>query len=207
MRKAIAVIGEGITEKYYIESLKGLTPFTLLPKELGKKASSLTALEKSIKQAIKDGFDEVYCLIDMDTKSEGTNKTDYEKLKRTYHNKYHAIKKVGINCKVIFIETQRCMELWFLFHFTKHPTTKEFSSYKEVEKELQKYRSNYGKHENYFKSIGSIHENLTSKEPLGSLKQAVINSENSIITKNKDNRNYTYSEMHAFIYALGIELD
>lgn len=25
MRKAIAVIGEGITEKYYIESLKGLT--------------------------------------------------------------------------------------------------------------------------------------------------------------------------------------
>ncbi|MCD8165132.1 MAG: RloB family protein [Bacteroides sp.] len=62
MRKAIAVIGEGITEKYYIESLRGLSPFTLLPKELGKKASSLAELENSIKQSIEDGYDQVYCL-------------------------------------------------------------------------------------------------------------------------------------------------
>lgn len=63
-RKAIAVIGEGITEKYYIESLKGLSPFTVCPRELGHKASSLEKLEENIKNSIKDGYDEVYCLIE-----------------------------------------------------------------------------------------------------------------------------------------------
>lgn len=149
MRKAIAVIGEGLTEKYYIESLKGLTPFTLLPRELGKKASSLIALEKNIKDSIKEGYDEVYCLIDMDNKDHGKSKVDYEKLKSTYHDKFHVIKKKGIRCKVVFIETERCLELWFLFHFIKSPITKEFSSYKEIERELQKHKKHYEKTDMY----------------------------------------------------------
>ena len=206
MRKTIAVIGEGITEKYYIESLKGLSPFSLLPKELGKKASNLKKLETDIKSSITAGYDEVYCLIDMDNKKEGENKTKYENLKRRYHNKIHEIKKQGIECKVSFIETERCIELWFLFHFLKQSTTHEFLSYKEVEKELQKFRKNYSKQDKYFKSIGSLHEELTSRNaPKGSLKQAIKNAENSIISKNKENRDYTYSEMHLFIKALGIE--
>lgn len=206
MRKAIAVIGEGITEKYYIESLKGLTPFTLMPKELGKRASNLLALETNIKKAIKEGFDEVYCLIDMDTKTEGKNKLEYEKLKGKYHNKPHIIKKEGINCKVIFIETERCLELWFLFHFLKQPTTRKFLSYREIEKELQKFRTNYGKNDKYFRNIGSIHDELTRKQPQGSLKQAVRNAEDSIISRNRDKRNYTYSEMYILIRALNINL-
>lgn len=205
MRKAIAVIGEGITEKYYIESLKGLTPFTLLPRELGAKASSLISLGKNIKRAIEEGYDEVYCLIDMDSKAEEKNKTEYEKLKREYHGKTHTKKRRGINCKVIFIETERCLELWFLFHFKN--TTRKYASYKELEEELRKYCANYGKHERYFKSIGGIHEELTSKKLGGTLKQAVINAENSIASRDRNSRNYTYSEMHILIRALGIEPD
>lgn len=53
MKKAIAVIGEGITEKYYIESLKGLSPFDIRPQELGKKASSLKKLEKIFRAQLK----------------------------------------------------------------------------------------------------------------------------------------------------------
>lgn len=48
MRKTIAVIGEGITEKYYVESLKGISPFVIMPRELGIKASSLKSLSKFI---------------------------------------------------------------------------------------------------------------------------------------------------------------
>lgn len=62
MRKTIAVIGEGITEKYYIESLKGISPFVVMPRELGIKASSLKSLDKNITLCIDKGFDEVYCL-------------------------------------------------------------------------------------------------------------------------------------------------
>ena len=207
MKKAIAVIGEGITEKYYIESLKGLTPFTLYPRELGRKASSLIVLEKNIKEAIEDGYDEVFILVDMDNKAEGKNKIKYEQLKGKYHGKECVIKKKGISCKVTFIETERCLELWFLFHFTKKTITREFSSYADIERELRKYRKGYGKYEKYFRSIGNIHEELTTKTPKGSLKRAVENSISSDTTRRRDGRSYTYSEMHVFITALKIELD
>lgn len=53
LRKAIAVIGEGITEKYYIESLRALAgnDFQILPQQLGVKASNLNELEKAIEKS------------------------------------------------------------------------------------------------------------------------------------------------------------
>lgn len=202
--KAIAVIGEGITEKYYIESLKGLTEFQIKPKELGIKASSLKKLEDNIKLSIHEKYDEVYCLIDMDSKKEGKNLEDYLVLKNKYHDKLLGSKKNGFT-KVVFIETERCIELWFLFHFTQHATTKVFASYKEIELELQKYRPQYEKTEKYFRSVGNLNNELTLKrKPNGSLKQAISNSENSIKSKEKDDRNYTYSEMHILMDALKI---
>ncbi len=206
IRKVIAVIGEGITEKYYIESLKGLSQFTILPQELGRKASSLKKLEENIKDAVKKGYDEVFCLIDMDGKREGANKANYLNLKNKYHNKILGSQKKGIQCKVVFIETERCTELWFLYHFIQFVKTREFTSYKQIEKELQKYRPQYEKTEKYFKTVGSLHNEFTHEKPLGSLKQAINNSKNSMISKEKDERDYTYSEMHLLIEALNISV-
>lgn len=206
MRKAIAVIGEGITEKYYVESLKGLSTFQIRPKELGKKASSLNKLDENIKKSIQDGYDEVYCLIDMDGKKDGKSKAEYDKIKNKYHNKIHGNKNKGIQCKVLFIETERCTELWFLYHFTKSTLTREFTSYKEIEKELKKFRPNYEKSDKYFKGVVDLHKEFTSKgTPNGSLNQAMLNAENSISSKIKDGRSHTYSEMHILISALGIK--
>lgn len=54
VHKAIAVIGEGITEKYYVESLRSLagTNFQIVPQQLGIKASSLDELGKAIQNAV-----------------------------------------------------------------------------------------------------------------------------------------------------------
>ena len=206
MRKAIAVIGEGITEKYYIESLRGFSLFDVRPQELGKKASNIKELEKTIRKSISDGYDEVYCLIDMDGKRDGTNKANYETLKRKYHEKTHGNKKKGIQCKVYFIETERCTELWFLYHFTQSAITKEFRSYNELERELHKYRPQYEKSDKYFRSIADLHKELTQKqEPKGSLKNAIRNSKSSIVSKERDDRHYSYSEIHLLFEALGIE--
>ncbi|OJU55378.1 MAG: hypothetical protein BGN96_15800 [Bacteroidales bacterium 45-6] len=206
MKKAIAVIGEGITEKYYIESLKGLSPFDIRPQELGRKASSLKRLEKNIQDSIKTGYDEVYCLIDMDGKRDGKNKINYDSLKNKYHGIIHGNKKRGIQCKVVFIETERCTELWFLYHFTQSAITKEFRSYCELEKELRKYRPQYEKTEKYFKSVGSLHKEFTKKcEPKGSLEKAIENSKVSIKSKERDNRDYSYSEIHLLFEGLKIE--
>jgi len=206
MKKAIAVIGEGITEKYYIESLKGLSPFDIRPQELGKKASSLKKLEKNIQNSIKAGYDEVYCLIDMDGKREGVNKIDYDLLKKKYHGINHGNIKQGIQCKVVFIETERCTELWFLYHFTQSAITKEFRSYHELEKVLHKYRPQYEKTEKYFKSVADLNKEFTKKrEPKGSLQKAIDNSKVSIKSKERDNRDYSYSEIHLLFEALKIE--
>lgn len=206
MKKAIAVIGEGITEKYYIESLKGLSSFDIRPQELGKKASSLKQLEKNIQNSIKTGYDEVYCLIDMDGKRDGVNKIDYDLLKNKYHKIIHGNKKQGIQCKVVFIETERCTELWFLYHFSMSAITKEFRSYHELEKELRKYRPQYEKSEKYFKSVADLHKEFTKKrEPKGSLEKAIENSKVSIKSKERDNRDYSYSEIHLLFEALKIE--
>lgn len=204
MKKSIAVIGEGITEKYYIESLKGLSPFIILPKELNRKASSLDTLEKHIKKSIDDGYDEVYCLIDMDGKISGKANIDYLKIKDKYHNIVHGKKSKGIQCEVVFIETERCTELWFLYYFLKNITTRKFNSYKEIETELRKYRPNYEKSEKYFKSVGNLHKEFTEQKIKGSLLDAVSNSKSSIVSREKDQRNYTYSEIHILLERLMI---
>lgn len=204
MRKTIAVIGEGITEKYYVESLKGISPFVIMPRELGIKASSLKSLSKYIDLSINKGFDEIYCLVDMDGKTSGKNKNDYLTLKKKFHNKTFIKKSKGLKSKVFFIETERCTELWFLYYFTKGAITRKFNSYKELEKELRKYRPNYEKTEKYFKSLANMHSNFESENPKGSILKAYENSKSSLLSSVNDGREHTYSEMHFLIKALGI---
>ncbi len=64
-KKAIAVIGEGITEKYYIESLKGISPFTIMPRELGKKAykNALSSYRSHVRENRGYSFSEIHLLI------------------------------------------------------------------------------------------------------------------------------------------------
>lgn len=204
MRKTIAVIGEGITEKYYIESLKGISPFTIIPRELGIKASNLKSLSKNIQLSIDKGFDEVYCLIDMDGKTRGKSKNDYLSLKSKFHNKTFIKKSKGLESKVLFVETERCTELWFLYYFTDRAITRKFNSYKELENELRKYRPNYKKTEKYFKSLVNIHKNFESEAPKGSIVKACQNSKSSLLSSINEKRKYTYSEIHILIKALGI---
>ena len=203
-RKSIAVIGEGITEKYYIESLLSFTPcgFKIEPKSLGLKASNLKALEKAIVAAKDKGYDEIYCLIDMDTKLAGESKTKYLTLKKKYHDKTIIVKKADIHCTIKFIETCRCTELWFLYHFQY--STRFFLSYNEVQNELRKYLPEYEKTEKYFKSAGSLDHKMSKSG--GSRYKAISNAIKSIQYK-ADNGNCecSYSEMHTLLKALGID--
>jgi hypothetical protein len=168
----------------------------------------LPKLRKDIENAIHQGYDQIFCLIDMDGKQNGKSKADYDTLKRKFHRKKFGSEKKGLQSEVIFIETERCTELWFLFHFTKSAITREFTSYKALEDEFHRYRPSYEKTDKYFRSVGNLHQELTAKRvPLGSLKQAINNAKSSVESKIRDERNYTYSEMHLLIEALSIPLD
>lgn len=119
-RKTSAIIiGEGITEQYYFESLKDI--LNIRPNVVPQKHSSLHFLEKSIKEQINQGYRWIYCLIDMDNKvpdnQQDHNKNNilYSKLRKKYHNKQFKTRE-GVS-EVVMVESYPSTELFFLYYF------------------------------------------------------------------------------------------
>lgn len=183
--KTIAVIGEGITEKYYLNSLSDSIVANIVPKL--PKHTSILQLEKTIDNCIDLGYDNVYVLIDMDNKKEGKNKENYYRFK----NKFH--KKIKKQCYIEFFENERCLEIWFLYHFRN--TTKEYRHSDDIVNEL-KVICGYDKNESFFRSSQGLHNFLCTNG--GDFEQAKENARLSMISKQEQGREYTYSEMNKF---------
>ncbi len=189
IRKTIAVIGEGITEQYYILSLKDTLTYNLEP--VLPKRSTLKDIEKRIESCIEKGYTKVYCLIDMDNKQKGKAKTDYINLKLKYHNKKKK-NPFGIFTTIIFIENNPCTEIWFYYYFKA--TAGQFKSYDaippQVKPRLIKYAPEYNKTEEFFKSCGGLHQYFEKKG--GALSKACSNAKLSLACITKDS---AYSQM------------
>lgn len=192
LKHSILILGEGPTEFYYFNSLrdifKGITIKPDYPKH-----TSIKELEDKIKTGISD-YDHIFCVIDMDTKEEEPERTQYEKLKRKYEKPINKPKK-GIHCKVLFFETHRCTELFFLFYFRY--SARMYHNQEELLQDLKKL-CGYEKNIEFFKK--GLHAYFEKKG--GNLKTAISNAKHSIETKLADNRKYTYSELGKMIEEL-----
>jgi hypothetical protein len=136
--KRIAVVGDGQTEKIYFDKLKeveGLRNVSLKP-DLPKSVGSYKGVFDKAESLYEQGYDEVYCLIDMDKVLSDNTLAKYLTDKKR-------IEKKGI----IVFENNPCIEFWFLLHYVR--TTKSFTNCESVEKELQKYIPNYAKNQQY----------------------------------------------------------
>jgi hypothetical protein len=136
--KRIAVVGDGQTEKIYFDKLKeveGLRNVSLKP-DLPKSVGSYKGVFDKVESLYTEGYDEVYCLIDMDKVLSDNTLAKYLTDKKR-------IEKKGI----IVFENNPCIEFWFLLHYVR--TTKPFANCESVEKELQKYMPNYAKNQQY----------------------------------------------------------
>ncbi len=193
-RNSIAVIGEGITEQYYLQSIKSYIEINIEPK-LPKHSTGTKYLEDKIKECITAGYPHILCIIDMDNKEVGKEKIEYEKLKAKYHNKTIEKESKGLSSSVVFYENERCLELWFLYHFQY--TTRKFNNYSELEDHLHDYIPNYQKTGRYFLGTRGLHR-LITKDFDGDFDKAKMNAKNSTESKERDRRNYTYSEMKDF---------
>ena len=147
LKDVTLILGEGITEFYYLNSLKDRDPSLQNIEPKIPKHSSIKDLEKRIEAAIKEGYTRIFCIIDMDNKREGKEKSNYEKLKNKHCSDKKSKRQV---CEVIFFETDPCIELFFLYYFTL--VTKPFPQSIDVVKELQSYCASYGKHKKFFVS-------------------------------------------------------
>lgn len=105
MKKSIAIIGEGETEWFYFDSLRVASryPFRLAPDFPAH--SDIDHLLKLSKAKMKEGYDYVVCLLDMDR----LNSVPAEM------KKYRVFKNRKENKGIMFIETNPCTEFWFFF--------------------------------------------------------------------------------------------
>lgn len=192
--EAVMILGEGLTESFYMNSLRDDFPAQLKNIEpRTPKHSNLTELERRIEDGIAKGYSKIFCMIDMDNKKGGKEKADYLKLKKKYE-KPIVKENDGINSEVKFFETERCTELFFLYYFKY--TTKEYLTSDEVVRDLAKI-SGYKKEQKFFRQ--GLHKIFKKKG--GSLQKAITNANISCEDKNRD---HTYSQLGKMLQELSI---
>ncbi len=200
LKDSILVLGEGPTEVCYLLSLKDAYPQlqNIFPRHPSN--TSVKDLAKRIKMGIEEGYSKIYCLIDMDNKTDGTCRTQYQKLKQQYAKIISKPKK-GIYCEVRFFETHRCIEQFFLFYFGY--SIKEYCDSDAVKNELNKVCG----YENTIKFFNSHPLHPYFEAQGGSLDNAICNAERSINTMNIEERCYSYSQMGQFVKEINSSQD
>ena len=183
VKKNLALVGEGLTEKAYFDSLRisERYRFKIEPDLPGN--TDIIRMAKSADKLVDEGNDYVYLLADMDKiESDAAVKKNYKKA-RSKSNK-----------KIRWLHTYPCTEFWFLLHFMKQGEVRRYSNYDEVVKELRKYMPGYEKTGKYFKKI-NLYKYLTTK---GNLEQAIKNAKMLEKLRKKEG-GIDYSEIYKVI--------
>ncbi len=190
MRETIAVIGEGITEYYYIQSIKDCVK--IKPAPFKPKNSGIKELEACIKKCVDSGYSKVFCLIDMDNKAHDgvpeheANRKKYLELKKKFHEKEH--KHAGGKTYVKMLESYPSSEMFFYYYF-KYST----ASFGNNElKHILNEKTGYDTSEKFLKA-NSLHNLFCCKE--GDLKRAIENAGKSVANRDTENPHAGFSEI------------
>ena len=176
LKHSVLVLGEGPTEFYYFNSLRDVfRGMTIKPDY--PKHTSMKELEEKIEKGIADGYDRVFCVIDMDTKDEEPERSVY--------------------CEVRFFETHRCTELFFLYYFRY--TARMYNDQSALLLDLKK-QCGYEKTIDFFRKSKGLHSYFEKKG--GEFDKAIRHAKHSMEEKLADGRNYTYSELGRMIEEL-----
>ena len=195
LRESAMIIGEGVTEFYYFQSLRDVYKQVVFKPDCPKH-TSIRELERKIREAAEKGYTHIFCIIDIDTKNKEPERTQYEKLKAKFAKPINKPKK-GIYCKVEFFETHLCTEMFFRYYFGY--TSRSYGDQESLIKDLNKYVE-YEKTIDFFSKSKGLHSYFERKG--GSLEKAITNAEKSMKEKEKDDRDYTYSELGRLMKAL-----
>ena len=188
LRQATLILGEGPTEFFFFKSLcdvfKRLTIKPDYPKH-----TNLKDLEAKIAEGVAMGYNHIFCIIDMDTKNEEPERSQYQKLRAKYARPINKPKK-GIFCEVEFFETHRCTELFFLYYF--HYKARPYDTQEALLKDLNRCVE-YHKTIEFFVKCRGLHSYFERNG--GSLDAAITNADRSLQEKQSTGREYSYSEL------------
>lgn len=195
LRQTALILGEGPTEFFYFKSLCDIFKSVTIKPDYPKH-TSMKELEAKIADGVAMGYSHIFCIVDMDTKDVEPERSQYQKLKMKYAKPVAKPKK-GIHCKVEFFETHRCTELFFLYYFRY--TSRLYETQEPLLKDLNQCIA-YQKTADFFIKTKGLHGYFERNG--GSLEKAVANANRSMEEKQKNARDYTYSELGGLISAL-----
>lgn len=187
-RQTALILGEGPTEFYYFKSLGDVFKRIVIKPDYPKH-TSIKELEQKIAEGINMGFSHIFCVIDMDTKNEEPERTQYARLRAKYANIISKPKK-GIHCQVEFFETHRCTELFFLYYFRY--TSRAYNNQEELLNDLSTHVE-YRKSADFFIKKKGLHSYFIKNG--GNMEIAIANAKRSMEEKAEQCRNYTFSEL------------
>ena len=132
-RDGLYIVGEGLTEQFYFDHLKSIKNYSchVKPKFFGN--TDIDQIRKIVERLLL-GNVEIICVFDTDVSSR--NKVENVKLEE-FKKKYLQ------NPLVIVCDSFPTIEYWFILHYLDN--VRNFSSSKEVLKELKKFIRKYEK--------------------------------------------------------------
>lgn len=175
------VLGDGITEQYYLKHLKGLKNYKYAIRPSLFAGITIETAESIIDDLLTGGCDQIIYFTDYDTIVNQNKVEAFEKLKTKYSG-YE---------EVLICETMPSIEYWFLLHYQK--TTREFRNADEVCKFLKKHLKDYSKKEDYLKNAKWV-ETLCAD---GKLEKAIVNSKSVLKAYEKGGgSHFSFSKNH-----------
>ncbi len=134
-RVRYAVLGEGITEQWYLRHLKEFKGYVYVIRPSLFADITIEKAEGIIDELITGGCNRITFLTDYDTIVSQGKKDIFDRI----------LKKYEEVDEVLICDSMPSIELWFLLHFKY--TTKEYVNCKELVKDLKEFLPEYQKKE------------------------------------------------------------
>jgi len=169
-KSIFSFVVEGKCELWYLQRLKQHERLSVNLEPRLPQKKTLQKQYELVEKLAEEESEKVFWIVDFDTIMKETrevkkgNKTLLQEFQELYD-------KCKNNDKIIVVVNNPCFEYWFLQHFEQ--TSKHFTAYAELEKNLKKYLIDYEKTEKYYKnSRQDIYQKLKENQQI-----AIFNSE------------------------------
>lgn len=182
LQKAIAVIGEGYTEREYFDYVRVTRQFKFHFKPDLCKPSNYRDIFDKAKKLKEENYDLVFCVLDIDTIIRENKLEDFIAKSKELNQK-----------NIITIASNPCIEFWFLLHFQANTNLKFYEDCNQLIKYLKKYIPNYSKSHKH-RSEQTKFKTMESNE---GLERALMNSKKILknLNSNKKPTSSSFSEV------------
>ncbi len=169
LRLKYAVLGDGLTEQYYLKHLKGINGYNYAIKPSLFDNIEISQASEIICELLRGGVDGVVYLTDYDTIVNQSRKVAFDKLKDKFKD----------DVKVLICETMPSIEFWFLLHYQY--TTRSFQDSTEALNVLKRSLPNFEKRKVWLEQTHWVEELCSD----GKLEVAIDNAKRFEIESEK----------------------